>query len=67
MADDAVVAEVAIRAPAEAVYAMFTDPAELRAAAREGTDVGDHVRGGGPRLFNPFGWRPRAWRGLLDS
>ena len=27
--DDAVVCEVAIRAPAEAVYAMFTDPAKL--------------------------------------
>jgi uncharacterized protein YndB with AHSA1/START domain len=27
--DDAVVCEVAIRAPAEAVYAMFTDPARL--------------------------------------
>ena len=29
MSDDAVVCEVAIRAPAEAVYAMFTDPAKL--------------------------------------
>jgi len=29
MADDAVVCELDIRAPAEGVYAMFTDPAEL--------------------------------------
>ena len=29
MADDAVVAEIAIQATAEAVYAMFTDPAKL--------------------------------------
>src|SRR5439155_22891936 len=29
MADDAVVCELDIRAPAERVYAMFTDPAEL--------------------------------------
>lgn len=29
MTDDPVVAEVVIRAPADAVYAMFTDPAKL--------------------------------------
>ena len=29
MSDEAVVCEVAIRAPADAVYAMFTDPAKL--------------------------------------
>ena len=66
MSDEPVVCEVAIRAPAEAVYAMFTDPAKLVRwigirALLEGLPKGEPHK-----ISRPSG-PPSTWPELLTS